>query len=113
MSKKKKPPSESAEKEQAAGVFAEGLANRGYVALAFDYRRYGESGGEPRSYEDPASKTEDIKSALSFLRARPNVERKQISGVSICASSSYMSHALVGDSAVKAYARGVPLHRCF
>ena len=43
-------------KEQAPGVFAEQLAGRGYLALAFDYRYYGESEGEPRFYENPSAK---------------------------------------------------------
>ncbi|MCZ6749331.1 MAG: hypothetical protein O7D96_08560 [SAR324 cluster bacterium] len=40
-------------KELAAGVVAEALADNGFVALAFDYQRYGESEREPRQYEDP------------------------------------------------------------
>ena len=56
-------------KEQAAGAYAAALARRGFLALAFDHRTFGESGGDPRQFENPFAKIEDIKAAASALLA--------------------------------------------
>jgi uncharacterized protein len=48
-------------KEQATGAYAAALAERGFLALAFDHRTFGESGGEPRQFENPLAKVEDIR----------------------------------------------------
>ena len=53
-------------KEQATGAYAKALARRGYAALAFDHRTFGESEGRPRQFENPAAKIADI-----ALRSRP------------------------------------------
>src|SRR5262247_3501496 len=60
-------------KEQAPGAYARALAARGFAALAFDHRYFGESGGVPRQFENPFAKVEDIKAALTALRAEPGV----------------------------------------
>ena len=90
-------------KEQAAGVFAEALAAEGFVTLAFDYRRYGQSGGEPRQYEDPASKAEDVQNAISFLGSHESVDSERVGALGICASSTYIASALQSDRRVKAF----------
>ena len=90
-------------KEQAAGIFAEALARQGFVTLAFDYRRFGDSEGEPRQFEDPASKTDDVQNAVSFLSAHENVDAARIGALGICASSSYIAGALTSDRRVKAF----------
>jgi fermentation-respiration switch protein FrsA (DUF1100 family) len=90
-------------KEQAGGVFAEALAKKGFVTLAFDYRMYGESEGEPRQYENPVYKTEDIQNAISFLSAHENVDSDCIGALGVCASSSYIATALASDRRVKAF----------
>jgi fermentation-respiration switch protein FrsA (DUF1100 family) len=90
-------------KEQAAGVFSQALADRGFIALAFDYRRFGESEGSPRQYEDPAAKTEDIQSAVSFLCAHNDVDSDQVGATGICASSSYIAPAVSTDLRIKAF----------
>src|SRR5512132_4654286 len=56
-------------KEQAAGTYAQAMAERGYAALAFDYRYFGESGGSPRQFENPAANIEHIKNAAAALLA--------------------------------------------
>jgi fermentation-respiration switch protein FrsA (DUF1100 family) len=91
-------------KEQAAGVFARELATHGYLALAFDYRYYGESGGTPRAYENPSDKAEDLKNAIGFLGTLHNVETSRIVALGICASSSYISQALIAETRIKAFA---------
>lgn len=56
-------------KEQMAGLYASKLAEAGYAALAFDFRYFGESGGQPRQYEWPAAKVRDIRKALCVCRS--------------------------------------------
>ncbi len=80
-------------KEQMAGRYAKELAERGIVALAFDFRSWGESGGQPRAMENPQAKTQDIRAAVAFLGARADVKKNAISGLGICASAGYMAEA--------------------
>lgn len=80
-------------KEQMAGRYARELAERGIVALAFDFRSWGESGGQPRAMENPTAKTEDIRAAVAFLATRGEVNKNAISGLGICASAAYMAEA--------------------
>lgn len=91
-------------KEQAAGVFAENLAKQGYIALAFDYRTFGESDGQPLCYENPADKTEDIQNAVSYLNSLKCVDREKSVALGICASASYIAGCLIGDKRIKAFA---------
>ncbi|MEM9166382.1 MAG: alpha/beta hydrolase [Planctomycetota bacterium] len=77
-------------KEQMSGLYAAELAERGYVALAFDFRTWGESGGDTRSLENPAMKIEDIIAAAEFLSQRSEVA--EVNGLGICASAGYMAH---------------------
>jgi len=91
-------------KEQASGVFAQQLAGRGYIALAFDYRYFGESEGEPRFYENPAAKAADLNNAISYLASMKSVDADRIAALGICASSSYLAEALIGETRIKAFA---------
>jgi len=80
-------------KEQMSGLYAREMAERGYVALAFDFRGWGESGGTIRFKEDPASKTSDIVAAGRFMASLPEVDAGKIAGLGICASAGYMAQA--------------------
>src|ERR1022692_2657674 len=65
-------------KEQVTGLDAEKIAAAGYVTLSFDHRNFGASGGAPRQHEDAAGKLHDLRAAVSFLTAQPEVDPAQI-----------------------------------
>ncbi len=88
-------------KEQMSGLYAKKLAEQGMIALAFDPRNFGESEGEPRFYENPDQKTEDISSAVSFLSTLPEVNKKRIGALGICAGSMYTLMAAAKDVRIK------------
>jgi fermentation-respiration switch protein FrsA (DUF1100 family) len=87
-------------KEQMAGLYAERLAERGFVTLAFDFRHWGSSEGLPRQYESPERKIRDIQHAAAFLQSRPEVAADGVGALAICASAGYLAHAV---------AKGAPL----
>src|SRR5262249_41369068 len=89
------------QKEQAPTEYAKRLAQRGFVALAFDPRYRGESGGEPRCSEKPTAKVEDVSSAVDFLSTRPEVDATRIAGLAICQGSSEMLRAATEDARIK------------
>ncbi|MEM7626298.1 MAG: alpha/beta hydrolase [Planctomycetota bacterium] len=84
-------------KEQMPARYASELADRGFAALAFDFRNWGQSEGDRRQYENPTLKTQDIVAAAVFLAERPEVDPQHIAGLGICASAGYMAGA-VADS---------------
>jgi hypothetical protein len=76
----------------------------GFVALVFDPRYRGESSGEPRCWENPMAKVEDVSSAVDFLVTRPEVDRSRIAGLAICQGSSEMLRAAADDSRIRVFA---------
>ena len=95
-------------KEQMAGTYAAELADRGYAALAFDFRGWGESPDGVQYLEDPARKSEDIDAAVNFLASRPEVDAARIAGLGICASAGYMSDVALGNDRVRSLALVAP-----
>lgn len=95
-------------KEQMAGTYARELAARGFVALAFDFRGWGASQGAPRFVEDPKTKTEDIAAAARFLASHPSVDKNEIYGLGVCASSGYMASAVADEDTLKGLALIAP-----
>ena len=95
-------------KEQMAGTYAAELADRGYAALAFDFRGWGKSPGAPQYLEDPARKTEDINAAVNYLATRPDVDSERIAGLGICASAGYMSDAALQNEHISSLALVAP-----
>jgi fermentation-respiration switch protein FrsA (DUF1100 family) len=81
-------------KEQMAGLYAQRLAQRGFVTLAFDFRHWGASEGQPRQFESPERKIRDIVNAAMFLQSRPEVAPERIGALAICASAGYLAHAV-------------------
>ncbi|GJE68439.1 hypothetical protein LNAOJCKE_5682 [Methylorubrum aminovorans] len=89
-------------KEMMGGLYAGELARRGIIALALDYRNYGESSGAIRQYEDQTSKSEDLSAALRFLKTRPDVSGTGLLG--ICTSGGTIMYAAAKDPNVGALA---------
>ena len=89
-------------KEQMAGLYAERLAKEGFITLAFDFRNFGESEGQPRFFESPALKTEDVKNAISFLSKYPQIDPDKIGALGVCAGAMYTLMAAAEDNRIKA-----------
>lgn len=92
----------SSVKEMMGGLYAGELARRGIIALALDYRNYGESSGAKRQYEDQGSKAEDLSAALRFLKKRSDVSGTGLLGV--CTSGGTIMYAAARDPNVGAIA---------
>ena len=88
-------------KEQMAGLYAEKLAGQDFITLAFDFRNFGESGGEPRFYENPRQKVEDIENAVTYLQSLPEVDGDRIGALGVCAGSMYTLMAAAQDKRIK------------
>ena len=95
-------------KEQMSNRYASRLAEQGFVTLDYDFRNYGESGGEPRQYESPALKIEDNRSAITYLASLPFVDENRLGALGICASSGYMSGTVSTDDRIKSLALVAP-----
>lgn len=91
-------------KEQTAGVYAEKLAESGFVALAFDASYQGASEGEPRFLDNPMNRVGDIYSAVDYLVTLPYVDVNQIGGLGICAGSGATVKAAMTERRIKALA---------
>jgi fermentation-respiration switch protein FrsA (DUF1100 family) len=91
-------------KEQGAGIYAMNMAERGYVAVAFDESYNGESGGEPRHVSSPDIFTEDFSAGVDFLGTLSYVDRERIGAIGICGSSAFALSAAQVDARIKAVA---------
>ena len=91
-------------KEQSPGVYANQLAQRGFVCLAFDPAFMGDSGGEPRHVSSPDIFAENFSAGVDYLGTLPYVEREQIGAVGICGSGGFALSAAQVDIRIKAVA---------
>lgn len=91
-------------KEQSSGLYAQTLAERGFVTLAFDPSYTGESGGEPRNVASPDINTEDVSAAVDCLGLQPCVDRERIGVIGICGWGGMVLNAVAIDKRVKAVA---------
>lgn len=91
-------------KEQSSGLYANQMAERGFIALAFDPSYTGESSGEPRNIASSDINTEDFSAAVDFLGLQKNVDRNKIGVIGICGFGGFALNATVIDKRVKAVA---------
>lgn len=91
-------------KEQSAGLYAQTMAERGFVALAFDPSFVGESGGDIRAVASPDINTEDFGAAVDYLGLHSSVDRERIGIIGICGFAGMALNAVAVDKRVKAVA---------
>lgn len=94
-------------KEQSSGLYAQTLAEQGFITLAFDPSYTGESGGSPRNVASPDINTEDFSAAVDFLGIQNEVDRNRIGILGICGWGGMALNAAAMDTRIKAVATSV------
>ena len=89
-------------KEQSAGLYAQIMAERGFLTIAFDPSFTGESGGQPRYVASPDINTEDFSAAVDFLSVQENVDPEKIGIIGICGWGGMAINAAANDPRIKA-----------
>lgn len=89
-------------KEQSSGLYAQTMAERGFLAIAFDPSFTGESGGLPRGVASPDINTEDFSAAVDFLSTNEKVDPERIGILGICGFGGFAIHAAANDTRIKA-----------
>ncbi len=89
-------------KEQAAGLYAQEMAERGFLTIAFDPSFTGESGGTPRYMTSPDINTEDFSAAVDYLVTNPEVDREKVGIIGICGWGGIAINAAASDPRIKA-----------
>lgn len=89
-------------KEQASGLYAQTMAEKGFLTIAFDPSFCGESGGEPRYMASPDINTEDFQSAVDFLSVQENVDLEKIGIIGICGWGGMALNVAAIDTRIKA-----------
>ncbi len=89
-------------KEQASGLYAQTMAERGFLTIAFDPSFTGESGGEPRYMASPDINTEDFQAAVDFLSVQENADPEKIGIIGICGWGGLALNTAAIDTRVKA-----------
>lgn len=89
-------------KEQSSGLYAQTMAERGFLTIAFDPSYTGESGGEPRYMAPPDINTEDFMAAVDFLSVQENVDAEKIGIIGICGWGGMALNAAALDTRIKA-----------
>ncbi len=96
-------------KEQTSGLYAQKMAEQGYVALAFDASHQGESEGMPRLLENPTERVDDIKSAVDYVTTLKFVNPEKIGLIGICAGGGYSVNAAQTEKRIKAIVVASPV----
>ncbi|WP_419144810.1 alpha/beta hydrolase [Achromobacter deleyi] len=91
-------------KEQVAGLYAQRLAEKGYITIAMDAAYQGGSGGEPRNVDKPANRIEDIHGAADFITQYAGVDKDRLGVLGICGGGGYTLAAAQSDKRFKAIA---------
>ena len=89
-------------KEQSSGLYAQTLAEKGYITLAFDPSYTGESSGMPRHIASPDINTEDFSAAVDFLSIQNNIDSEKIGILGICGFGGFAINAAQADTRIKA-----------
>lgn len=89
-------------KEQSSGLYAQTMAERGFLTIAFDPSFTGESGGTPRYVASPDINTEDFQAAVDFLSVQENVDPDKIAIIGICGWGGMALNAATIDTRIKA-----------
>ncbi len=89
-------------KEQSSGLYAQEMAERGFLTIAFDPSFTGESGGQPRFVASPDINTEDFSAAVDFLSVQDNVDSNRIGIIGICGWGGMALNAAASDTRIKA-----------
>ena len=89
-------------KEQSSGLYAQHMAERGYLAIAFDPSFTGESGGEARSVASPDINTEDFMAAVDYLSCRADVDPERVGIIGICGWGGIALNAAAADPRIRA-----------
>jgi hypothetical protein len=89
-------------KEQCSGLYAQEMAERGFLTIAFDPSFTGESGGQPRYMASPDINTEDFQAAVDFLSVQDNVDPEKIGIIGICGWGGFALNAAALDTRIKA-----------
>lgn len=89
-------------KEQASGLYAQTMAERGFLTMAFDPSFTGESGGIPRYMASPDINTEDFQAAVDFLSVQKNADPEKIGIIGICGWGGMAVNAAAIDTRIKA-----------
>ena len=89
-------------KEQAAGLYAQTMAERGFLTIAFDPSYTGESGGRPRYMASPDINTEDFQAAVDFLSVQDHVDPEKLGVIGICGWGGMALNAAALDTRIKA-----------
>lgn len=89
-------------KEQSSGLYAQTMAERGFLTIAFDPSFTGESGGQPRYVASPDINTEDFQAAVDFLSLQDNVDPEKIGIIEICGWGGMALNAAAIDTRIKA-----------
>ncbi|MCD8110995.1 MAG: alpha/beta hydrolase [Clostridiales bacterium] len=89
-------------KEQSSGLYAQAMAERGFLTIAFDPSYTGESGGQPRYVASPDINTEDFMAAVDFLSVQENVDPERIGIIGICGWGGMALNTAALDTRIKA-----------
>ena len=91
-------------KEQVAGLYAQKLAEAGYITIAADASYQGASSGEPRGYDVPEYRINDIRGMVDFIQQYPGVDPERVGALGICGGGGYTLGAAQNDKRIKAVA---------
>lgn len=97
-------PISSCKNQTSGNIYGKALAEAGFITLAFDASHQGESGGEPRFLEDPATRVEDFRCAADYLTTLPYVDNDRIGVLGVCGGGGYAVNAAMTERRFKAVA---------